>query len=73
LPYTIGYARKGVRGASTAESGTGREALQLVLDLQASDEEIRFIKAPAGFEISGIEELRMLAEQESEVVRWASS
>jgi hypothetical protein len=64
VPYTVTYAAKGARKTSTAEVATAREALKLVLALEKSDEEIRLIRAPAGFEISGIEELRMLAEQE---------
>lgn len=51
MSYEIGYARMGRSNISVAQSPNAHEALKTVLALQASDEEIRHIKAPAGHDI----------------------
>jgi hypothetical protein len=48
---------------SIAETRTAKEALELVEALQRSDEEIKFIRAPAEGEI-GVEMLRVLVSEE---------
>lgn len=65
MSYTIGYAPRGWKNVNTKQQPNAREALKLVLALQRSDEEVRYIKAPWGGEI-GLDELRMTAEQEGE-------
>ena len=51
------------REVSIAETRTAKEALELVEALQRSDEEIKFIRAPAEGEI-GVEMLRVLVNEE---------
>ena len=64
MPYTIGFGIKGrTAKARTVEELTAKGALELVRDLQQSDEQIRFIKSPSGYEIS-IEELEIKARGE---------
>ncbi len=63
MPYEIGYAPKDDKKVRSARPPTAREALRVVRNLQASDEEIRYIKAPFGAEI-GIAELELDAERE---------
>lgn len=64
MPYTIGFGMRGPRAkVSTAEVATATEALKLVHDLEASDEEIKFIKAPNGHSM-GKGELKMYADDE---------
>jgi len=64
--YEIGFAPKGKRQISVTIRPNAQAALKLVLALGTSDEEIRYIKAPAGYEI-GISELRLEAEREGNV------
>jgi hypothetical protein len=68
MPYTIGFSPIMKRGAevNTGEAATATEALQEVRGLQASDEAIRFIRTPAGREIS-IWELELLAKEENKI------
>jgi hypothetical protein len=63
MTYTIGFSPKSKGEISKATMPDAKTALKEVLGLQASDETIRFIRAPWGGEI-GVEELRMHAEQE---------
>ena len=63
MPYAIGFGMRGGSKVSTAEKPTATSALKLVRDLARSDEEIKFIKAPNGWEI-GIRELEIYAEKE---------
>jgi len=63
MPYEIGHAPKGGRIVSQTVMPTALQSLETVQALQASDEEIYYIKALNGHEI-GIGELRLLAEQE---------
>jgi hypothetical protein len=63
LQYEIGHAPKGRAAIDVAVMPTALQALETVESLQASDEEIRFIRVPGGPEI-GTGELRLLAEQE---------
>jgi hypothetical protein len=65
MPYEIGHAPKGSRVVSQTVMPTALQALETVEALQASDEEIRYIKALNGYEI-GTSELRLLAEQEDD-------
>ena len=64
MTYIIGFSPKRV-GGKVAETTcpNAKEALEAVHGLQASDETIRFIRAPWGGEI-GVRELQMYAEQE---------
>lgn len=50
MPYEIAYALKGKRNVSVTQASTAQSALVTVRALQASDEEIRSIKVPAGHE-----------------------
>ena len=61
--YEIGFAPKGKRQISVTIRPNAQDALKMVLALETSDEEIRYIKVPAGYEI-GISELRLEAERE---------
>ena len=62
--YIIGFGMKGnLAKARTAEEPSAKDALELVRDLERSDEQIRFIKAPSGHEIS-VEELALKAKAE---------
>ena len=63
MTYEIGYAPRGDKKVRTVKMTTAREALRIVRDLERSDEEIRHIKAPPGYEI-GIGELELTAERE---------
>ena len=63
MPYVIGFGARNTLGVSTAEKRTAKEALELVEALQRSEEEIKFIRAPAEGEI-GIEMLRVLVSEE---------
>ena len=64
MPYMIGFGMKGrTANARTVEEPTAKGALELVRDLQQSDEQVKFIKAPSGYEIS-IEELELKAQDE---------
>jgi hypothetical protein len=63
VPYIIGFGTRNKREVSTAEMRTAKEALELVEALQRSDEEIKFIRAPAEGEI-GVEMLRVLVDEE---------
>lgn len=65
MPYIVGYSQYRNRGPiSEATCATATEALRAVHGLQASDETIRYIKAPYGGEI-GIGELERDAELQS--------
>jgi hypothetical protein len=65
MPYTIGYSRQRKGGkVSEATVHNAEEALKTVRALGASDETIRYIKAPWGGEI-GMGELQMYAEEEA--------
>jgi hypothetical protein len=65
VQYEIGYSPKGALKVSVIRAAKARSALEIVHDLQASDEEIRHIrKLPTGGEI-GIGELELEAECES--------
>ena len=63
MPYIIGFGPRNKREVSIAETRTAKEALELVEALQRSDEEIKFIRAPAEGEI-GVEMLRVLVNEE---------
>ena len=63
VPYTIGFVVKGRSRIRSVEQPTAKAALKLMRDLQASHEQIKFIKTPSGGEI-GIGELEMLAAKE---------
>jgi len=64
MPYEIGHAPKGSQIVSQTVMPTAGQALETMQALQASDEEIRYIKTLNGHEIE-TGELRLLAEQES--------
>jgi hypothetical protein len=64
--YEIGFAPKGKRRISVTIRPNAQAALKMVLALETGDEEIRYIKAPAGYEI-GISELRLEAEREGDI------
>jgi hypothetical protein len=66
MTYKIGYSaqRKGGK-VSEATVSSAKRAFRLVCELQASDEMIRYIKAPWGGAI-GVGELEMYAEKEAE-------
>jgi hypothetical protein len=63
VPYIIGFGTRNKREVSTAETRTAKEASELVETLQRSDEEIKFIRAPAEGEIV-VEMLRVLVNEE---------
>jgi hypothetical protein len=63
MTYTIGHSPRSKGKIDEAPMPDAVTALKEVLGLQASDEKIRFIRAPWGGEI-GVEELRMYAEKE---------
>ena len=64
MPYIIGFGMRGSSAkARTAEEPSAEDALELVRDLQRSEEPIRFIKAPSGYEVS-VEELETKAKTE---------
>jgi len=64
MAYTIGFGMRGKhKQVSESVQPTATEAWKLVCDLEASDEEIKFIRAPYGGEI-GREELKMYADDE---------
>lgn len=63
MPYIVGFGMRGQDKVSTAEHETAKAALELVRNLQRSDEEIKFIKSPSGWEIS-VEELATDAQDE---------
>jgi hypothetical protein len=44
MRYVIGYGMRGKAQVSWAEKSTGREALTLVVALERSDEQIKFIR-----------------------------
>jgi hypothetical protein len=67
MPYEIGHAPKGLDAIDVAVMPTALQALETVESLQASDEEIRFIRVLGGHEI-GSSELRLLADQEGDTV-----
>lgn len=64
MVYVIGFGMRNEKDVSTAECATAQEALKLVNDLQRSDEEIKFIKAPSE-PMCGVEMLRVLAKEEA--------
>lgn len=66
MAYVIGFSMRRTGPISEAEKATAREALQVVLELEACDEVIRFIKGPWGGEI-GKGELKWFADQETNV------
>jgi hypothetical protein len=63
MPYVIGYGMRNKRDMSTSQKATAKEAWSLVVALERSDEEIKFIRNPRGAEI-GRDELKMDAEEE---------
>lgn len=63
MSHEIGYGPRGRSRVSVTYEPNARAALKTVLALSASDEEIKYIKAPARYEI-GLGELRLLAERE---------
>jgi hypothetical protein len=63
MSYEIGYAPVGRREVFVVRRSNAKEALKTVLELQASDEQIRHIKAPTGSDI-GFRELNLAAEKE---------
>ena len=63
MPYMISFGMRGGRDVSTAEMATAKEAWSLVLNLERSDEEIKFIRNPRWHEISR-GELRKDADEE---------
>lgn len=65
MAYEIGFSQHRNSKLSTAVEPTAQGALKTVDGLKASDEVIRFIKAPWGGEI-GYGELKMIAEQEAQ-------
>lgn len=67
MPYEIGHAPKGSRVVSQTVMPTALQALETMEALQASDEEIRYIKALNGHEIEP-GELRLLAEREDDAL-----
>jgi hypothetical protein len=68
MTYTIGFSPRPKGKISKATLPDAKRAFKEVLGLRASDETIRFIRAPWGAEI-GVEELRMYAEQEMKDVQ----
>jgi hypothetical protein len=65
MAYVVGYSmRRNDRKISEATYQDARAALEGVFRLEASDETIRYIKAPWGGEI-GKGELKMYAEEEA--------
>jgi hypothetical protein len=63
MPYEIGHAPKGRSAVAIAVMPTALQALEIVEGLEASDEEVRFIRVLGGHQI-GSGELRRLAKQE---------
>ncbi len=63
MPYVIGYGMRNKRDVSTAEKANAKEAWSLVIALERSDEEIKFVRNPRGADI-GREELKMDADEE---------
>lgn len=64
MVYVIGYGMRNKKDVSTAERTTAREALDLVDNLQRSDEEIKFIRAPSE-PMCDVALLRVLAKEEA--------
>ena len=64
MAYEIGFAPRSARKMSSTTAANAREALKIVRGLEASDEQIKYIKAPYGGEI-GIGELELEAEREN--------
>lgn len=64
MAYTIGFGMRNKKEVSTTECATAQEALDLVNDLQRSDEEIKFIRSPGEGQY-GVEMLRVLAKEEA--------
>ncbi len=62
MAYTIGYGRRNKKEVSVAHCDTAVEALKLAIDLQRSDEEIKFVDTPEGR--YGVEMLRVMAKEE---------
>jgi hypothetical protein len=60
--YEIGFSPRGARKISVTMRPNAQDALKTVRALEASEEEIRYIKAPGGYEI-GIGELQLEAER----------
>lgn len=65
MSYTIGFVRKNERDVWATETPTAHQAVAVIVTLQESAEEIRFISSPQEGEI-GIEMLRLLAKEEAE-------
>ena len=61
--FVISYSPKGSRRVSQAEAATAAEAYELVMRLEAGDDEIKSIKTPAEYEIS-VSELSMITQRE---------
>ncbi|MGD0482304.1 MAG: hypothetical protein ABSA42_19200 [Terracidiphilus sp.] len=68
MTYIVAYSPRRTGGRiSEAVYPNAQEAWKAVLDLEASDETIRHIRAPWGGEI-GKDELQMFAEEEGRAV-----
>ena len=67
MPYVVGYGLKNRREVWTAEKPTARDALALVESLQRSDQELKFIRAPAEGEITVVQQ-HLASEREHQHV-----
>jgi hypothetical protein len=65
MSYTIGFVPRNQDDVSAAEAPTASKALAMIAALQASADEIRFIRSPQEGEM-GIEMLLLLAKEEAE-------
>jgi hypothetical protein len=64
MTYTIGYSPRPRGKVDKAVEPDAKAALKTILGLKASDEIIRYIKAPWGGNIE-IDRLRVLADEEA--------
>lgn len=65
MSYTIGFQARNQKALLATEAATANQAVAIVAALQASADEIRFIRSPQEGDM-GIEMLLLLAKEEAE-------